>query len=108
MPGRLTSANHRYLSSKPPPTAYGGGVSGPTLFFAETTNILFSRWPRALIQHEDFQSKYAVKLLKRYRKDHLMFNDDIQGTAATVLAGLYGALKVQGKKPEQLKVNTAE
>lgn len=23
------------------------------------------RWPRALIQHEDFQSKYAVNLLKR-------------------------------------------
>ena len=38
----------------------------------------------------------------RYRKDYLMFNDDIQGTAATVLAGLYGALKVQGKGPEEL------
>ena len=25
------------------------------------------RWPNALIQHEDFQSKYAVNLLKRYR-----------------------------------------
>lgn len=34
---------------------------------------------RALIQHEDFQSKYAVTLLKRYRKEYLMFNDDIQG-----------------------------
>ncbi len=39
----------------------------------------------------------------RYRSDYLMFNDDIQGTAATVLAGLYGALKVQGLPPESLK-----
>jgi hypothetical protein len=54
------------------------------------------RWPRALIQHEDFQTKHAVTLLKRYRSDYLMFNDDIQGTAATVLAGIYGALKVSG------------
>ena len=52
------------------------------------------RWPRALVQFEDFQSKYAIKLLQRYKKDYLMFNDDIQGTAATVLAGLYGAMKV--------------
>ena len=32
-----------------------------------------------------------------------MFNDDIQGTAATVLAGLYGAMKVRGLAPEDLK-----
>merc|ERR1719412_717720 len=61
------------------------------------------RWPRALVQFEDFQSKYAIKLLQRYKKEYLMFNDDIQGTAATVLAGLYGAMKVQGLKPEDLK-----
>jgi len=61
------------------------------------------RWPRALVQFEDFQSKYAIKLLQRYKKEYLMFNDDIQGTAATVLAGLYGAMKVQGKSPEDLK-----
>merc|ERR1711892_1337993 len=61
------------------------------------------RWPRALIQFEDFQSKYAIKLLQRYKKEYLMFNDDIQGTAATVLAGLYGAMKVRGLAPEDLK-----
>jgi len=61
------------------------------------------RWPTALIQFEDFQSKYAIKLLQRYKKEYLMFNDDIQGTAATVLAGLYGAMKVQGESPEHLK-----
>jgi len=57
------------------------------------------RWPRALVQFEDFQSKHAVNLLARYKKEYLMFNDDIQGTAATVLAGLYGAMKVRGLQP---------
>jgi len=61
------------------------------------------RWPNVLIQFEDFQTKHALKLLKRYRDDFLMFNDDIQGTAATVLAGLYGALRVQGKQLTDIK-----
>jgi len=64
------------------------------------------RWPRALVQFEDFQSKHAVNLLARYKKEYLMFNDDIQGTAATVLAGLYGAMKVRGLQPADLKNQT--
>ena len=36
------------------------------------------RWPNVLIQFEDFQTKHALKLLRRYRDDFLMFNDDIQ------------------------------
>jgi len=64
------------------------------------------RWPRALIQFEDFQSKHAVNLLARYKTEYLMFNDDIQGTAATVLAGLYGAMKVRGLEPSDLKKQT--
>jgi malate dehydrogenase (decarboxylating) len=41
--------------------------------------------------------------MSRYKQEYLMFNDDIQGTAATVLAGLYGAMKVQGLGPEAIK-----
>ena len=37
-----------------------------------------------------------------------MFNDDIQGTAATVLAGLYGAMKVRGLAPEDLKKQVSQ
>ena len=72
-------------------------------FIDEFMAAIKLRWPRALIQHEDFQTKHAVNLLKRYRSTYLMFNDDIQGTAATALAGIYGALKVQGLPPSALK-----
>jgi len=54
------------------------------------------RWPRALVQFEDFSSNVAQKILDRYRDDHLCFNDDIQGTGATTLAGVLCALRVKG------------
>ena len=41
----------------------------------------------------DYKYECAV-ILNFYRSEYLMFNDDIQGTAATTLAGIYGALKV--------------
>lgn len=56
---------------------------------------VLQKWPKALIQFEDFQLKHALNLLDRYRKDFLVFNDDIQGTSAIVLAGIIGALKIQ-------------
>ena len=55
------------------------------------------KWPKALIQFEDFQLKHALNLLDRYRKDFLVFNDDIQGTSSIVLAGIIGAQKIQNK-----------
>ena len=51
--------------------------------------------------HRD--SLCLTPLIIRYKKEYLMFNDDIQGTAATVLAGLYGAMKVRGLEPADLK-----
>ncbi|GLE08715.1 hypothetical protein PINS_up020078 [Pythium insidiosum] len=49
------------------------------------------RWPRALVQFEDFSSDHAADVLNAYRLKQLCFNDDIQGTGATVLAGALSA-----------------
>lgn len=34
--------------------------------------------PIGSMQFEDFQSKWAFKLLQRYRNEYRMFNDDVQ------------------------------
>jgi len=60
------------------------------------------RWPNVLVQFEDFSSDNAQPLLNHYRNDHLCFNDDIQGTGATTLAGVLGALRAKGEDVNSL------
>ncbi|GAV90090.1 malic domain-containing protein/Malic_M domain-containing protein [Cephalotus follicularis] len=63
----------------------------------ELMEAIVTRWPKAIIQFEDFQMKWAFETLERYRRRFCMFNDDIQGTAGVALAGLLGAVRAQGR-----------
>ena len=63
-------------------------------FVDEFVQAVKQRFPKALLQFEDFATPNAVALLERYRDQLLCFNDDIQGTAAVALAGLMAATRI--------------
>ena len=63
--------------------------------FMEAVQELF---PKCCVHFEDWTGVDAVHLLQRYRDKYCVYNDDVQGTAGIVLAGMINAAKIKGKK----------
>lgn len=73
-------------------------------FIEEFIAAVKRRWPKVLVQFEDFAQTNATPLLSRYRDEVCCFNDDIQGTAAVALGTMLAACKAKEETLAKQKV----
>ena len=64
-------------------------------FVDEFVEAVQEAFPKCCIHFEDWTGVDAVHLLQRYRDKYCVYNDDVQGTAGIVLAGMINAAKLK-------------
>jgi malate dehydrogenase (oxaloacetate-decarboxylating)(NADP+) len=83
-------ADPLYLGLRAPPPS-DQELDEFTEEFVEAVQQVF---PGCCIHFEDWKGVDAIRVFDRYREKVLCFNDDIQGTASIVIAGLTTALQI--------------
>ena len=61
-------------------------------------------FPHAMLHWEDFGAGNARRILNKYASQVCTFNDDMQGTAAVVLAAAFAAVKATGSRMRDQRV----
>src|SRR5207244_10379826 len=61
-------------------------------------------FPHAMLHWEDFGASKARRILDKYADQVRTFNDDMQGTAAVVLAAAFAAVRATGSRRREQRV----
>jgi len=73
-------------------------------FIEQFVAAVNKRFPKVLLQWEDFASPDAYRILGKYRDQLCTFNDDIQGTAAVTTGTILAAIEASGGKLDEQRV----
>ncbi len=94
-------ADPLYLGLREEPPATEAEVDALADEFVAAANEVFSG---VCVHFEDWKGTDAIRLLSRYADKHLVYNDDIQGTASVTLAGLITALQIKNEALKDQRV----
>ncbi|MDO5672975.1 MAG: NAD-dependent malic enzyme [Actinomycetaceae bacterium] len=73
-------------------------------FIEQFVQAATEAFPNAMIHWEDFGASNAHRILSTYRDKCCTFNDDVQGTAAVVVAAALSAVRSKGEKMRDQRI----